>query len=492
MEAKKKNNFNQAGYITAYALAAVAVVMTLLGGLLVFVSSSQRRSSDEISRQSALQLAESGIYFYRWYLAHNLDGKNAAEIRSFWESGNAYGLNEPFEQEVADKDGTLLGRYRIETEVPGLDSTIVNVTSTGWTYQHPDIQRAVRVRFRRPSWSEYSVLANDVMRFGEDTYVTGPIHSNNGIRFDGVANNLVTSSVESYRDPDTNSTKPGVWTAQPDESQVFLAGYDFPVAPIDFNGVTSDLSLMKTEAEEEGLYFDSGSYGYEVCGWVRYSTRPRWRYECWEESVPIEGYHFTLRTDDRIEVRKVITGGSSTYYIYDETTAEIHDLPENGLIVAANDVWVDGQINSAKVTIAAANLENSEEENIYINNDLLYTNRDGSDIIGLIAEGDISVGLYSEDDLEIDAALLAQNGRIGRDYYVFSDSHTHYKRNEITVYGSMATNQRYGFSWVCGSNDEWCSGYDVRNLYFDNNLLYFPPPFFPTGTAYELDLWEDL
>jgi len=61
-----------------------------------------------------------------------------------------------------------------------------------------------------------------MMRFGSDTNIFGPVHSNNGVRFDGVANNLITSSVESYLDPDTNSIKPGVWTSQSNEEEVFL------------------------------------------------------------------------------------------------------------------------------------------------------------------------------------------------------------------------------------------------------------------------------
>jgi hypothetical protein len=29
-------------------------------------------------------------------------------------------------------------------------------------------------------------------------------------------------------------------------------------------------------------------------------------------------------------------------------------------------------------------------------------------------------------------------------------------------------------------------------LNFDNNLLYYPPPYFPTGTEYSIDLWDEL
>jgi hypothetical protein len=132
------------------------------------------------------------------------------------------------------------------------------------------------------------------------------------------------------------------------------------------------------------------------------------------------------------------------------------------------------------MTIASADLTGPQETDIYINNDILYTNYDGSDIIGLIAEDDILVGYYSEEDLQIDGALLAQKGKVGRDYYSWN-----YK-DEITVRGSIATNKRYGFAYTDGT------GYNIRNLYFDNNLVYFPPPYFPTGTVYSLDLWEDI
>lgn len=481
---QKEKGSVQSGFIAAYALVTAAVVTTLLTGLLVFVSVAQRRSSDEISRQQALQLAESGVYFYKWYLAHNLDGKNAQQIRNFWDSGTAYGDSSPYEVEVDDKDGNPIGKYRLTVSIPNPDSTIATVESTGWTYKHPTIQRSVRVRFRRASWSEFSVLANDAMRFGSGTNVQGPIHSNGGIRFDGVANNQVSSSVATYVDPDTGIVRPGVWTSQADESAVFLAGKKFPTAAVDFNGVTTDLALIKSEAQASGLYFGGDTYEKTVCGWQFVGWPFWWQWNCNTQQEPVEGYHITLRTDDKIEKRLVYSKGSSTYNITDQSSAEIFDIPANGLIFIEDDAWVDGTIDTARITIASANLESDViETNIYINNDIRYTHTDGQEVIGLIAENDISVGLYSENDLRIDAALLAQKGRVGRDHYGFS---SYRWRNTITVYGSIATNHRYGFAWTDGT------GYTTRNLFFDNNLLYTPPPFFPTGNTYDLDLWEDL
>lgn len=482
---RTKRTKQNSGFIAAYLLVAVAAVATLLTGLLVFVASSQRRSSDEVNRQQALQISETGVYFYRWYLAHNLDGKNAQQIKDFWESGGAYGVDAPYESDVTDEIGSAIGRYRIEVDIPSSNSTIVNVTSTGWTNRHPEITRSVKVRFRRPSWSEYSVLANDVMRFGAGTTVQGPIHSNNGIRFDGVANNLVSSAVETYWDPDTSSNRPGVWTSQADPDAVFLAGTEFPVPAVDFNGVTTDLALIKSEAESDGLSFAEDTYEGESCGW-RWTgwPPPWWEYDCSTTDIPVRGYHLTLRSDDRVEVRRVFSYGNSSYQISDESDAEVFDLPANEVIFVENHLWIEGEIDGQHLTIASADLDSGVDTNIYINNDLSYTHYDGQDIIGLIAENDISVGLYSEDNLQIDGALLAQKGRVGRDWYGYGTAYSW--RDEITVYGSIATNNRYGFAWTDGT------GYNLRNLYFDNNLLYTPPPYFPTGTEYELDLWEDL
>lgn len=494
---KMKSCFQtSSGAITAYLLVVVGVTATLLTGLIVFVSSSQRRSLNEVSRQQALGMAESGVYYYRWYLAHTLDGKSTQEILDFWKSAEPIGVAETFEKDVLDFSGQPIGHYSLAVEPPEDGSTIVILRSTGWDLKHPEIKKTIQVRFRRPAWSEFSVLANDVMRFGEGTVVYGPIHSNNGIRFDGVANNVVSSSVATYRDPDTGLWKDGVWTSLPNESAVFLAGKLFPVAAVDFNGVTVNLATMRAEAQNRGIYLAEDVFEKQVC--VYEKRRGRWGTYCDTVSYDVLGYHLTLRTDDKVEVRRVKEYGDEGPWghreeaplnIISEDDLMVLDFPDNGLIFSNKSVWVDGQINTARITIASANLDEAIDTDIYINNDILYTNKDGRDIIGLIAENDISVGLYSENNLEIDAALLAQKGRVGRLNY----QTTGYKmRDTITLFGSMATNERYGFAYVDTRTGLRVSGYASRYLYFDNNLIYFPPPYFPTGNVYSLDLWEEL
>ncbi|MFO7806876.1 MAG: hypothetical protein R6V40_00425, partial [Candidatus Moraniibacteriota bacterium] len=277
----KKNKLGSRGMISAYILISASIAAVLLTSLAVFVSSNQRRSSNEVSRQKALQIAEQGIFYYRWYLAHSLDGKNPKQVQDFWEVQSPLGIDTPFEKEVKNNEGDVVGTYKIEVTPPESYSTIVNVVSSGWTKKHPEIKRKVKVRFRKPSWSEYSIAANDVMRFGEGTNVNGPIHSNNGIRFDGVANNKVTSSVEEYYDPDTSSYKPGVWTSQSNEDEVFLAGKEYPVPILDFNSVISDLNLIKDESQASGLFFGEEFYETEECEQAGLGPPPPiWGVEC--------------------------------------------------------------------------------------------------------------------------------------------------------------------------------------------------------------------
>jgi hypothetical protein len=194
---KNAINKKMKGSALAYALVIMATVMIILVSMLGFITSQLKFSFNRVEKEKSFQVAEAGIYFYRWYLAHQTSGKTAQQIDDFW-SGTVLGIPTSYE---ADYEG--IGKYKITVEEkPSSGSTIVLVKSEGWTYKNPDIKRTVKVRFRRPSWSEYAVLANDFMRFGEGTEIFGKVHSNMGIRLDGVAYNIVSSLVPAFNDPD--------------------------------------------------------------------------------------------------------------------------------------------------------------------------------------------------------------------------------------------------------------------------------------------------
>jgi hypothetical protein len=89
------------------------------------------------------------------------------------------------------------------------------------------------------------------------------------------------------------------------------------------------------------------------------------------------------------------------------------------------------------------------------------------------------------DTLRIDAALVAQNGRAGR-YYYNSSCGTAYQRAKLTLYGMIGSNGRYGFAYTDGT------GYSERDIIYDANLLYGPPPSFPlTSDQYQTISWDE-
>jgi len=501
-----RNIERQKGSSFVFIIIIAAIGATILTGLATFVVSQDKASRRVAAREQAFQIAEAGIYWYRWYLAHTVEGKTVQQKREFWESGTVLVVNEPYEVEVSDPEGGAQGVYHLEVTAPNVDSTIVIVESTGWTNKMPNVRRTIQVRFRQPAWCEYAVVADDFMRFGSGTEVFGMIHSNKGIRFDGFAHNVVSSLVPDYDDPDhSGGNEFGVHThispvdplppaAIPDRPDVFGAGRTFPAPEKNFNALIANLNLMKEQAQPPngGLYLGQTTTTVQQCRWVRRFIGGRWRWvwECENVEVPVRGYHIILHPDHSMDVSMVVNYNTSSYQIMSETAPINYPVPDNGIVFVENFAWVEGTIDGDHLTIAAADLSpNPVYKDIYIEHDILYTDKvgddaNGPDILGLVAQNNISIGLYSDDDLEIDAALLAKEGRVGRNHYTWPATYVY--RDTISVYGSIVTRKRYGFAWTDGT------GYETRNLYFDNNLVYWPPPFFPTGDKYQIDLWEEL
>ncbi len=507
----QKNNGIFSGSALIYALIIMTAVSVILVSLIGYINSQLKFSINRANRARAFQVAESGIYWYKWYLAHETSGKTSQEINNFWQNGTALGVSAPYEQNFLDSSNKVIGKFSISATKPAPDSTIVSVVATGWTKDSPNLKRKIKVRFRRPSWSEYAVLTNNNIRLGGGTKVYGKIHSNKGVRLDGVAYNIVSSSVPSYDDPDHSGNKEfGVHThvdvppatgvnesfrpleAPPNPVQartdVFKAGREFPVKEIDFNGVLSDLSYMKTQAKNpaHGLYFNDNGYGR----------------------------HIILKTDGTMSVSLVTNYDKDTYdscgriahvgtgRIISEKDTTNYTIPNGGIVFVENNAWVEGKIDKKKVTIVAANLIGGQKANIYVGmHNLTYTNFDGQDIIGLIAQKNVEALRDSQNFLTIDGALIAQSGRVGRKFYSCRDYRSYFfcwiyrcvnysldSKNTITLNGSLATDLRYGFAWGY-PNGTFAGGYQYRTLNFDNNLLYSPPPYFPTGSEYSIDKW---
>lgn len=493
----------QSGAMLVTALVATGLFLTVTMGTIGLALLQQKLYIRKVARAQALHVAEAGVNYYRWVLYHNDDdycNEGAGETCVADPENDPYG---PYPYSDSAGNG-ITGYYELYIIPPPVNgSTIVTIRSIGWVDEYPNIKREIEVRCGIQAWSSFSTLADAEMRFGVGTEVWGPIHSNGGVRFDGLAHNIITSEDLDYDDPDhSGGNEFGVHTHifptdplpdgnnppenVPNRPDVFAAGRDFPVPLISFDLLNNYANEIYIKATTSGFVIDPRDAG---------TADPDSHPDFWgcinSGNFCDRGIHITLLPDSTFDVRGVSSvysdcSGSESNSIYsEEASPRNYPIPANGLIfVKAPKVWVDGQIDGDRVTILAFEEPFAGgSADIIINNDLLYTNYDGADAIGLIAQEDVSVGQYSEDYLEIDAALVAKDGRVGRNHY--DTWCTNWRRQEITVYGSLATKNRYGFAYTDGT------GYVTRNLRYDNNLTFAPPPHFPTTGEYTFISWKE-
>jgi hypothetical protein len=469
--------------INTLVFAFIAVIITT--SFVSWVSRLSYSIRHLTVREQAFQIAEAGIDYYRWHLAH--------DPNDFQDGTGGSG---PYVHDFEDKDGNVIGQFSLDITPPPTGTTIVAVRSTGIVTDPVPAQRTIEARFAIASLAKYAAVADADIRFGEGTEVFGPIHSNGGIRFDGLAHNIVTSATDTYYDDDydaciyyswgvhtcINPDDPNPPTTLPQRPDVFEAGRAHSQPVIDFFGLTNDLSDLRDEARYEGGQYFGASNGL--------------------------GYHIVLKTNDTFDLYQVNSLVSPPAYCYSsqadwgtwsiktggEQLLGNYPNPGNGILFAEDNVWVDGKINTARITIAVGRflVPESQYKSITVNKDLLYTNYDGQDVMALIAQKNINIGMVSENDLRIDSALIAQNGRVGRFYYPgpyfwYQRCSPYHERDTITSYGMIGSHNRYGFAYTDGT------GYEIRNLLYDSNLLYGPPPSFPlTSDQYSILSWEEL
>ena len=486
-----KVNCKRRGSALMLVLVMVGIISMILTSLLGYITSQVSYSKDRVERENAFQIAESGVFFYKWYLAHEISGKTAEQMENFWEttgSGCPLGVCSAYEADFNDPEGAAVGRYRLEVQKPLANSTILTVKSTGWTYKKPSAKRVVQVRFRRPSWSEYLFLSNSFLNFGNQSTVYGKVHSNFGVRFDGIAYNTVSALPARFDDPSYGGNEmefgvhttvnpadpkapayPWVLGTVPIRSDIFVGGREFPAPEVNFTSVTADFSNMKNKAQNgKGRYFDSTGLGRKII----------------------------LKTNGTFDICTVREANKNTHAITrywkndmsgyctscSESCLSNYSIIDGGVIFVENNAWVEGSISNKKITIAAANLSGAGNlADIYIgisNNNLRVSSYNCDNMLGLVAQKDVRVLNDCPSNFTVDAALLAQTGLVG----IVNGMGGKYS---LVFNGAIAS---YLQPYFQSGN----SGFADRTYNFNNNLLYCPPPYFPTGTEYFIDLWDEL
>lgn len=491
------------GIITTYVLVFGAVFLILLSGLLGFILLQLRISAQKVAWNEALQIAEAGINYYRWCLNNEVESKCLLE------------------KEYQDPAGNPLGKFSLEIDATsncGI-KTSQKIVSTGWTYRYPDIKRKIAVFYGRESAAKYSYILNSNVWVGADHEIRGPYHSNGGIRMDGENQSLVSSAQNEWictdsfgcspcpisagcRVQGSNCICPGVFTTANGNTNLF----SFPVPPFDFNAITVDLAQIKklTKDENKGLYFGpSGAKGYRIV--INENNLKVWKVlstTMLDKICTVVGYKIICDGGTCEPECPECQAGKCVVkdpVIQTESSSPIYDgqIPQDcGLIFFEDDLWVGkADVESkikGKITIASADLiDPNKKTNVWLQGNIDYARKDGSDGLLLIAQHNNLIGLYSPNQMELRGIFVAQTGFFGRNHYPCAQYSPYCKRDKLEIYGSISSNGRVGTKWTSGG--QVASGYLKRETYVDPYLLYNPPVFTPLiGSQYKIVSWQEL
>jgi hypothetical protein len=454
---------NQKGIIIVLVLVYGTIFLLLLGGISGFVLLQHRFTIERASWEKSLHIAEAGIHFARWRLAHAPTNFGFSGIYDFKNTA-----------------GIIIGQYQLEIIAPTACSPRTTIKSTAWTLKHPEIKRTIQVFHLRSNLARYAFLTNSSIWFGPGEKIRGMAHSNIGIRMDGVQNAIFSSARETYTcGPEHGCSppqeKPGIWG---DGTGGAIGLWNFPVPHKDFNAVIHDLNFLRQEARLKGIFLDPS---------------------------PLRlGYYLRFRDNATVDIFQVkslkpaVWGFNGERWVFEsndfDTTKFLGNflLPANcAPIFIKDNVWISGTING-RVVLAAARLPKramaEKRTKIIISDNIIRANPES--VLSLIARDNILIPLYIPAILRIEAVLLAQRGSIIRYFYPFW--HTPYNiRDRIEVFGSVISNGIWTFTWVDREN-RVISGFKETETNHDVNLIHNPPPYFPVYGKYQIKGWREL
>lgn len=438
-------------------LTFVAMFVVIFAALTGLVTRSYHQAVLQTQDEVAFQVAESGLNYARWRLAH-APTDFSSETR-----------------EVSDQFAGVLGSYTVTFVQPLPGSTMVTITAEGKTAAQPARIVRLRARYGVPSLAKFVAITNEDVWYKSE--IKGTVHANGGIRMDGQSDSLMTSARETYTcqtyhgcNPAT--TKPGIWGTGETP-----ALWEFPVPAVDYAAITADLQDMKTTAQAANTYYGpSGKYGYHI---VFNNNNTYTIYKVTKKGTSVPTYMPETGTVN------------TSHDIGSQTLVETKPVPSGGVIFIEDTLWVNGEIRD-RITVAAGRFPDSPATNadIIVYGDITYSDvHDGTRVFGAVAQRHVLIPWAgAEDVLELDGAMIAQQGRFIRPYYTTSP---HVLKSKIERFGMTASNKPPATAWVNNSG-QVVSGYRQGELTYDPNLLYGPPPYFPASGDYQFISWDEL
>ena len=464
------------GYFVLLVLVFAGVFFTLISALSGYIFVEKRAQLAKENREKAFYLAEAGLEYYKWFLAHYPD-----------DLQNGTGSVGPYEHTVNDPEGGTLGTFSLNITGDTLCGALSSVTieSTGWAAADPVYKRTVSANYVRPSVAEFSHIVDENVWAGDDRIINGPYHSNQGVRMDGTHNATVSSGVTNWLCTSSFGCSPSQTV-----DGVFGGGgpselWQFPVPQVDFNGITLDLDTLENYAQNEGgIYY--GQAGGQ-------SNR--------------RGYHAIFNANGTVTIYRVtnttpvysysINEGWEYEYnlISNQTLLGTFDIPDTCPVLFFKDrLWVEGVV-SGKVVVASANISSSTyDTDIVLNGNISYATGSGTDGAAFIAERDVLVGLVVPNTMSINGVFIAQTGKFGRNHYstsyLSSSLDQYVTRSALNTLGTVVSKGRVGTKWTSGGS--FVSGFSQRTDSYDAQLASNPPPFLPAiSDDYVFRLWQE-
>lgn len=516
------------------ALLSIIIAFAIMGTAIAEVAMTNLTiSSNIVKSQQAFNVAEAGMNYYLWHLNHNAtDYKDGGTTPATPDPNLGYG---PYTHDYYDSNAVKQGTYTLWIKPQGAGSTVVTVHSIGVAVG-TGIKRTVQAQIGSPSFANYAVAADSALWFGNTEAANGPVHSNQGVRMDGPSNSTVSSANATYVPSSQlggngSTSRPGVWCDTSVTSPVNCntrskTNWLYPVSQIDFNQVSSSLCTMKKVAFAANSSTASLASQANACTQTPTTTTNAYIPQQSTSFSSSKGYLIKLNTNNTYDLLKVNSENDrlTPYTSALGTTAVStgNAVPSSGVIFVEDNVWVLTNPNfHGRVTIAAGRLATNNNADIVIAGNLLYSTKNGSDAIGLVAENSVYVAPYAPPssgsfNYEINGALLAQNGDVqfGENGSSSTDP-SNYRSNTnactrgwvndnqtFTFYGSVATRQTWTWTWQYGSNSCGDAAYKAGKGYisgilnnttqYDYNLEYAPPPSYPLTSGYNILSWREV
>lgn len=460
-------------------LVFAGVFLVGVGALAQFVLVQSQNGRGKVAQEQALNIAEAGIEYYKWYLAHY--------PTSTWEGTRAY---------VDPATGESIGTYTIATDVHTQCGDIMyrDVEVRGELTTEPRFEKTVTARYMKPSVTNYSYIIDSNEWAGSTRTIVGPYYASGGIHMDAAHNSLVASRVSSWTCTggygcNPSQTKPGVWGSGSNPSL-----WQYPLTLASFSTMAPNFASLKSKAQTYGRFFESISNG-----------------------AGNKGYRLVFKSNGTFDVYRVTVAGyiwgwdeyGSARRNYHQITTENflgnYTVPAScGLIYVEDQVWLEGVV-SGKVALVVGDTVNNYNPDVVLHNNLTYATDASVDGITVIAERDILFSAFSPMDLTVEGTFVALSGRVGRLHYVrnngsYRDEVTnsfvsvtgvgaYQTRGTLTINGTVVSDGRTGTQWTyniyksgTGYINE-TSGFTTRVNAYERVHAFEPPPYAPNTTS---------